>query len=344
VDPNEASANVGQQVTIEGADFDPVETKVTLEAMETNGVPAVITVTPDSVAGDGSSLTFTVPEKARAGVGTIMSGGSGLPLQIVPRVTGISGGRGRVTTISGTGFIESFVTVRFGDPANDVVDGGPFSNDGVDVFNINRSLNVTVPLDGDLPYEVITEGGSSGRTTDVSAIAAVATTGTPDNGGEASANVGQQVTIDGADFDLVETKVTLEAMETGGVPFIITVTPDSVAGDGSSLIFTIPSQARTGIGTILNGGVGVLLQIVPVLSTVSSTTPGQVSALSGTGFIEGFISVDFGGVIVVDGGPFSNDGVDVFNLNNSLNVTVPTGGSAPVQVTTEGGASESITP
>ena len=71
-------------------------------------------------------------------------------LQIVPVVSGITGGRGRLTTLSGTGFIEGASTVRFG--AVEVADGGNSFDDGADAFSANTRLNVTVPATGELPY------------------------------------------------------------------------------------------------------------------------------------------------------------------------------------------------
>jgi hypothetical protein len=343
----EGSGNVGQQVTFEGSGYD-ANTKVVLEAMGSNGIPFIITVDQDGVAGDGSSLTFTVPSQARAGEASTLNGGASRMLQIVPRVTAITnGGPGQFVSINGSGFIEGFVTARFG--AEQVVDSGPFTNDGIDVQDVggqNSRLITTVPAAGSMPYEVITEGGSSGRPTDVASITAAATIGTPATGAEASANVGQVITANGAGYD-ANTKVVLEAMGSNGVPFIITVDQDSVAGDGSTVTFTVPPQARSGQGSILNGGSSALLQIVPTLTSVTSAAPGVTSVLDGSGFIEGFITLDFGGALLVDGGPFTNDGVDVQDVgqqNGRAVGVVPAGGGTPVSVTTEGGTSNQANP
>ena len=63
--------------------------------------------------------------------------------------------------------------------------------------------------------------------------------GTPADAFSASANVGQQVTISGAGFVDGVTIVTLEAMSQFGNPFVTTVVTDSVAADGTSLVFTV---------------------------------------------------------------------------------------------------------
>ncbi|MGJ8697320.1 MAG: Ig-like domain-containing protein [Verrucomicrobiaceae bacterium] len=344
----ESSANVGQTVTLQGGGFAAGLTKVTLESMSFSGTPSITTIDPATVAPDGSSLTFVVPFEARTGVATVMNGGGGELLQIVPRVTAINGGKGKTTTISGTGFIEGFVTARFG-PAS-VVDGGPFTNDGIDVWSsseFNDRLSVFVPANGELPYEVITEGGSSGRVTDVSDLTVVAASGTPALGGEASANVGQVATLTGVGFVDGMTKVTVEGMSSAGSPFIITVEPTSINGAGTSLTFQVPNAARTGKATVLSGGSSKLLQVVPTLTAVSSATPSTSSTLTGSGFIEGQVSVSFGGAVVTDGGPFTNDGVDVWSSvidNDRIGVFVPAAGGAPVSVTTEGGTSVSVSP
>ena len=226
----------------------------------------------------------------------------------------------------------------------EVADGGPSFDDGIDVFASNTRLTVTAPLDAALPYEVITEGGSSGRLTDVTGTPATAETGTPTVVSLASANVGQSVTLEGNGFVEGVTKVTLEAMSSTGVPVIITVDPDSVAADGRSLVLTVPLDARTGTATTLSGGGGRFLQIVPTLSVAPPVVPGAVLTLIGNGFIEGFTTVRFGNASVIDGGPSFDDGVDVFASNTRLTVTVPVDGSTSTRVTTEGGSSNAVFP
>ena len=348
-EPGEASANVDQTVTIEGTGYVDGVTKVVLEGMTANGTPNILTVTPDSVAPNGSSLTFTVPAAARAAPISVLNGGDGALFQVVPVVENINGGSGRFTNIFGSGFIEGFTTVRFG--VEQVVDGGPSFDDGIDVLFSGRDngrLDVTVPATGTLPYEVITEGGSSGRSDDVTSITGVAAVGVPANGGQASANVDQQITLGGNGFVAGVTKVAIEAISAGGTPSIFAVTPDSVAGNGESLTFTLPSQARTGQASIINGGSAVLLQIVPTLDSVSTATPGQTAQMLGSGFTEGFVTIDFNGVQVIDGGPNFDDGVDCFfgngRNNGACNTTVPPGATAPVTVITEGGTSNPDSP
>jgi uncharacterized small protein (DUF1192 family) len=347
-DGAQESANVGQAVTLTGSGYSEGITRITLEAMNSGGTPFITTIDPESVSPNGTSLTFIVPPEARTGIAAVLDGGRGKLLQIVPSITAISGGRGRFSTISGSGFIEGFVTVKSG--PSEVIDGGPFSNDGIDVYSgaaLNERLSLTMPTDAALPYEVITEGGSSGRVTDVSGVNVTLASGIPANPADASANVGQTVTVTGRGFVPGETKITLEALVSDGIPFITTVDPATINQAGTSLTFVIPAAARTGRVTLLSGGSSRLLQIVPTLTSVSSTAPGSFSRLVGTGFTEGQISVNFSGAIVTDGGRFSNDGVDVYSgadFNQRADLTAPAGAASPVTVTTEGGTSTAVTP
>jgi hypothetical protein len=117
-----------------------------------------------------------------------------------------------------------------------------------------------------LPYQVITGVGPQARFQGAGAFAPT----TPATASEASANVGQQVTLTGAGYSTNATKVTLEAINQDGLRYILTLTPDSVAADGASLVFTVPAEARTGIASILNGGSGTLLQIVPRVTSIAA--------------------------------------------------------------------------
>ncbi len=96
--------------------------------------------------------------------------------------------------------------------------------------------------------------------------------------------------------------------------------------------------------SLLGGGAGRQLLIVPTLSSVNTATPGEVATLVGTGFIEGLTTVTFGAVPVVDAGPGIDDGIDVFSVNTRAVVTVPPAGAAPVTATTPGGTSNVASP
>lgn len=348
--PAAASANVGQVVTFQGTGYVEGTTMVVLEAMNRSGVPYITTINPDSITPDGQSLTFTVPPEARTGIATLLSGGSGQLLQIVPWISTIDGGRGRETQIWGSGFIEGEISVRFGSNDVTVTDGGPASDDGIDVFDwsfANQRLEIDVPINATLPYEIITEGGSSGRVTDVAQVTARALSGTPHNQGSASANAFQSVTFQGAGFTESSTKVVLEAMNRSGAPYITTIDPSSITPDGNSLTFVVPAESCTGVATLLSGGSGQLLQIVPTITTIDGGR-GQETQIWGSGFTEGEISVQFGpdsdSPTVTDGGSGADDGIDAFDwsfANQRLEVTVPSNAQLPYRIVTEGGISGS---
>ncbi|MDC0503447.1 hypothetical protein OAN94_04150 [Verrucomicrobiales bacterium] len=218
-----ASANTIQSVTFQGAGFTESSTKVVLESMNRSGVPYITTITPDTIAHDGSSLTFLVPSESSTVIATLLSGGSGQLLQIVPTVTAIDGGRGQLTQIWGSGFTERKISLQFGpDSASPTVtDGGPAPDDGIDAFDwsfANQRLKVVVPNNAQLPYRVITEGGISGNDDDIASFTATATSGSAAVSTSASANVEQTITLNGGGFSPDTTKLTFEANWIEGVP------------------------------------------------------------------------------------------------------------------------------
>lgn len=93
-------------------------------------------------------------------------------------------------------------------------------------------------------------------------LISVSQTGTPVVAEQASANVGQPVTLEGNGFDTT-TRVVLEAIRGDGLPFIATATPASVAADGASLIFVVSPKARSGQASLLNGGATGRFRLCP---------------------------------------------------------------------------------
>jgi hypothetical protein len=321
--------------------------------MNRSGVPYITTIDPSSITPDGNSLTFVVPAESRTGVATLLSGGSGQLLQIVPTITTIDGGRGQETQIWGSGFTEGEISVQFGPDSDSptVTDGGSGADDGIDAFDwsfANQRLEVTVPSNAQLPYRIVTEGGISGSDADITAFTSTATSGVAAMSTSASTNIGQTITLTGVGFSAETTKLTFEANWLDGVPYVFTTNPTSVAADGRSLTVEVPAGVVTGNLALLSGGAAYRLQIVPTITSISGTVaPGNDVTVIGSGYSEGDTTVRFGNASVVDGGPETNDGVDVFNWsirNERLNTNVPAGGGLPVSVTTDGGTSASFTP
>ena len=84
------------------------------------------------------------------------------------------------------------------------------------------------------------------------------------------------------------------------------------------------------------------LQIVPTITSLSTTAliAGSTLLVEGDGFIEEEITVNFGGVAVVDADKTATT-LDVFNVTRSINVVAPVGAQSSVTVVTAGGTSNS---
>ena len=158
----------------------------------------------------------------------------------------------------------------------------------------------------------------------------------------ASANTGQSLTITGNGLVAAD-QMVFSAVDTNGRLFEQTVTPTSVAADGTSLTVTVPANATTGHVRLARDAAGILLQIVPTLGDVTMGTGGGFTGatltLTGTGFAEGASAVLFGGQRVAD--VSRSYGLDVYGSNNTvLNLTVPEGvATGPIRVSTIGGTS-----
>ncbi len=338
-DDSEPSANPGQTITISGSGFESTS-KVTFPKIDDAGQPAQVQVALASVAEDGGSGTVVVPTTAVTGYVTLPNQAS-VYLQIVPKITGIAGGTpGMVATISGLGFVEGATTVRFGADDVTVADGGTAADDGIDVQGGNSKVLVTVPSSGALPYEVITAGGRTGRSGDLTGTSATAQFGEPTDPNTASANAKQVITLTGTGFD-VNTKVNFHIINDAGAESVATVAPASVAEDGLSLTVMVPANAKTGKLGLLSGRDGATLQVVPTVTAIAGGTPGQQVTISGSGFVEGGTAVRFGSdsVMIQDGGKQADDGIDVQTTNTKVIVNVPANGTLPYEVITAGGRS-----
>ncbi|MCE9590652.1 MAG: pre-peptidase C-terminal domain-containing protein, partial [Planctomycetes bacterium] len=346
------SANTGQTVTITGSGFVSGEKIVFTTAGTYDGALTTATVTAASVASDGTSLTVVVPAEAASGTVRLDREGAGAFLQIVPTLTDVDQGvndafhNGNLSLV-GTGFIEGQVRIRLGGlTVTDV------SNSyGPDVYYSNQSnsgLNVDVPSNADYgPVSVTTLGGTSASfALTFNGITATAATGTPANGGQASANPGQTITLTGTGFDAT-TDVVFKIIDDPGNVSERVVRPTTVAQDGTSLTVVVPADANTGtIGIVgASNNTQPLLQIVPTIVSLD-VNGNQSLRIRGTGLIEGATTYNFGSASVVDSGTSNgpnvgyfyaqpNDGADVaiprtgFGASGNFTVTTPGGTSAP---------------
>jgi hypothetical protein len=276
-------------------------------------------------------------------------------LQIVPVITDVQvvfvagDGSSATVDISGLGFVEGGNSeYRFG--GESVLDAGV--NTGPDVFS-NGVVRVTVPLSANAfgPISVKSAGGTSAAySVSLSSITATALSGTPANAGEASANAGQAVMLNGTGLSTAS-DVLLRYVDMSGTLQMVRLNPSAAAADGTSATLLIPQYANGAFTLQVFGSASQpLLQIVPTLSGFDIQ---DRTVLFGSGFVEGATSYSLPGVSVLDSAADANtNNVDVyynasFSVQNGsayLNRTaLPSHGMGEVSITTVGGTSAPMT-
>ncbi|WP_374090612.1 Ig-like domain-containing protein [Methylomicrobium lacus] len=354
-----ASANTGQTITLTGSGLLAGD-QVVFSVIDSSGNVSEQTVTPVSVAADGSSLTVVVPANAATGHVRLARDTAGLLLQIVPTLSDVNMGAGGSfiggsLTLSGSGFAEGTTSVWLG--ASQVVD----TSRSYGINTSNTSLSLTVPNGASSgPIRVSTVGGTSavfGLT--LAGITASAASGTAAG---ASANPGQVISLSGSGFDS-GLDIVFETIDSNGNRTETIVRPNTVNAEGSLVQVTVPLNAVSGVVRVVgdNSGAALALQIIPTLTgvevqSVASDGSSAVVVLRGTGFIEGNNSeYRFGsgadGVVVLDAGVSAGADVQQIydaalgqNLNGQVTLTVPLsdGAFGPISVKTAGGVSASF--
>ncbi len=351
-----ASANPGQSVTVTGTGL-TTTTGIVFETIDGNGTRGQTTVLPWQVNVAGTLAEVEVPRAATTGFVRVVGDvdASARRLQVVPvlevvDVTGTpSGGAALQLTLSGAGFVEgSGSEYRFGDVT--VFDGnastGPDVYDWYYPYTGNGRVSLTLPYGPDVvgALTVRTEGGTSAPLSSLfTAITGTALSGTPADGGMASANPGQSITLTGSKLS-VATDVLFSFTESGsGTVQHVLLNPVSAAADGTSASLVIPRQAN-GIATlrILGSNTQHTLQVVPLLSGYSVS--GGNLYVTGAGFVEGATTFGFAGASVED--VATNAGPDIYYSTNADNTgayfTDPVHGFGTISVTTAGGTSVSL--
>ena len=183
-------------------------------------------------------------------------------------------------SLTGSGFAEGLTAVRFG--ASSLMDAS--RSTGPDIYYgynpypnyiQNAGISLTAPTGVPSgPIVVTTPGGSSaafGLT--FTGITATATAGTAANGGVASANPGQTITINGSGCDS-STDVVFRQLDYNGNPSEIIVHPVTVSGNGSSAQVVVPIMTITGTVRVIGdtSATEALLQIVPIVQSVDVTS------------------------------------------------------------------------
>lgn len=116
----------------------------------------------------------------------------------------------------------------------------------------------------------------------------------------------------------------------------------NVVVDGTTLWSKTLSYVPTAVQTI-NASAGVRLQVVPVLTSLSSGRPGEddVFTLNGSGFMEGASTITVGGVAMPDPDTFSYPfDVTGSSRNSAISVVAPRTLDGPIRISTEGGFAE----
>ena len=357
-DAAQASANPGQLISIQGAGLD-ASTDVVFQTIDSAGNRSEVVVRPTTVDASGNSAQVVVPYNAASGTVRVVGdqNATAALLQIVPVVQSIdvtsvsADGTSAQVTLSGLGLIEDNASeYRFG--TSSIVDGS--ASTGPDVgtrydaslgqYIDNGVVYLSVPL-SNATFGAITVrsagGVSAPLSLELSGIEALALSGTPADAGEASANAGQAITLQGSGLSTAS-DVLLRYVDSGGIQRMVLLNPSAAASDGSSATLVVPGYANGAFGLQMLGASGQpLLQVVPTLSgyNVSGTT----LQLFGSALVEANASYQLAGANVSD--TLSTAGPDVFFSgvdNAGVNIAEPVHGLGGVRVTTAGGSSAQL--
>ncbi len=340
-----ASANTGQTITLTGNALLPSD-QVVFSAADSNGRFYFQTVSPMSVAGDGSSLDVVVPIAATSGTVRLVRENRGIFLQVVPTLVDVDQGAGDSfqnggVFLTGSGFADGAMAINFGGSTFEDPNQG---SSEFDVYSNNTVAGARVPVGVPTgPISVTTLGGTSvpfGLA--FTGIVASSDTGTAADGAEASANPGQSIILQGSNFDL-STDVVFLNSNASGVRYEFVVRPTAVNGDGTELTVQVPLEAVTGPVRVVGdqNATEALLQIVPTISFADLTSLSISTAsfrLSGSGFIENSDTLyTFGSESLLD----TSGVVNVYNSNRTSDLSLPysSGIFGAVTVTTAGGTS-----
>jgi uncharacterized protein YjiK len=294
---------------------------------------------------------------------------AGVPLQIVPTLTGTANGRPGIDggfDLTGSGFIEGASTITLGGIAfvDTRVDATSYyyytDGNGPEVLGNNDQYRLTAPLALDGPIRITTAGGYAeiaGVTASAVApvqfaglLASAPSYGVPAGTASAAANAGQTITLVGNGFTN-NTLVQFEAVDSTGAVGTVT-RQGQVDPFGTRLTVAVPAQARSGLVRVIGAAESHALQVVPWVRGLGGTiAEGNTLVIDGSGFVPGEVSVLVDGIpatiqgitLVADGtsGSVSTNAA-ALTTQQLLRVTVPAGASnAAVTVTTAGGQGSS---
>jgi hypothetical protein len=322
--PAQASANVGQVIELVGTNFRLNDLQVQIPTRDNAGNAGITAVAPLVVNADGTRAQVLVPNLATTGairitqIGTVQNLGFG----------------------NNTDAIYRNVTLDF-TPANSTSvlrfeDAGLQSDKSWGLDNVRVAL-ATTPAS---PFFADSfEGGAkpawSNATTDATLPGAFTQfSGRFSNGAQIltltglTPNVAHRLTVDLYILD------SWEGTNPSNGPDQLLISVDgTVRFDHSFSNISVNNVQTFGA----NGNVP--LQIVPVISGISSGSPGQNAAftLIGSGFMEGASTVTIGGVALLDAFTNQSD-TDVSGTRNGIyQLVAPLTVEGPIRVTTAGG-------
>jgi len=156
-------------------------------------------------------------------------------------------------------------------------------------------------------YELTIRRVGDGSTS-LTGITTTATSGTPARSSVGSAITGQTITLTGSGL-LASDRVVFTTVDGNGTFSTATVTPTTVAADGSSLDVLVPTNpgATSGMVRLERENAGLFLQVVPTLTDldqgVNDLYHNGGLRMRGTGFVEGAMQINFGGNSLLDRPP-----------------------------------------
>ncbi|MHC5112427.1 MAG: beta strand repeat-containing protein, partial [Planctomycetota bacterium] len=341
-----ASANPGDTITLQGTGFDAT-TDVVFLVSNASGVVSERVVRPTAVNGDGTEIVVLVPLDAVTGPVSLVGDQLNAQrlLQIVPTVSNVDLTSVSSTTanftLTGSGFIEGHGTV-YALGAIDILDKSVTT--GPNAFSSNTTTQLSSAFGPDLfgAVTVTTAGGTSAAySVGFTDLVGTALSGIATDSGEASANAGQVVTIEGSGLSLTTDVVAQYVDDSGNVQTVL-LNPTFAEADGTAAQVPVPTFLTGAFDVHVVGAAnGELLQIVPVVTSadINNSTPNL--RLDGSGFVEGNDTVyTLGNGSVTD--TSTNTTINVFSSGSAVNVTTPVHGLGNVTVQTTGGTSAPV--
>jgi hypothetical protein len=282
----------------------------------------------------------------------------GVKLQIVPTLTGVTGGRPAVNTtntftLQGSGFMAGASTIGIGG----IAIAQPFTNQPntyVNGGNTNSSYSLVAPITLDGPIRITTDGGfaeipstpfDSQPPALFTGIEANEAKGVAADPTKPYANAGDTITLLGQGFT-ANTLVQFTARDDTGKSGTVTRT-GTPSSNGTRLDIVVPDLAVTGNVTVLGSNASVKLQVVPLIRSVGGTiAAGQAIAIDGTGFAAADLQFKIDGIAVTSYAVRSLIDQSSVNSGNTpqqiVTLTVPTGVSAGVITATSSGGSSRL--